>query len=69
MSNFNIEFKCAQCGSKDFEYPEDPKPDDYIICTKCGSKEKYGIVSQQAIEQAEKFITDMAKDAFKDLSS
>lgn len=65
MSSIPIELKCAACGSKSFELPSDPQPDDFVSCAGCGAKARYEDLRIAAIEQAQKLAGEMLKDVFK----
>jgi len=59
----NIEVKCPKCGAKEFKVEgPDPKPKDIFTCAKCGHS---GTFEQIAAKDANKFIKDTFKKAFK----
>lgn len=66
MSKGEIRFNCARCGSAKFEFPsKNPRPDDVIICAKCGASGRYGDIQAEAVRQAKKHAEKMFKDIFK----
>lgn len=65
MTSDNISLKCSKCGSSSFKLPTDPKPDDMIVCAGCGATARYKDVQAQALDQASKFVEDLARDIFK----
>lgn len=67
MSTDTIEFSCASCGSKEFKYPENPKPDDMITCNGCGAQDTYAAIQAAAIEQAKNAVSKVLGDSFKGL--
>ncbi len=58
-------FKCASCGSTEFELPENPKPDDIVRCHGCGATNRYDVLHDQRIAAAKEHVSDIFKDAFK----
>ena len=65
MATESIEFSCSSCGSKDFEFPTNPQPDDLVTCNGCGGQEKYGVLIETAINQTEGFISKMVENVFE----
>lgn len=65
MSQDRITFSCLACGSKDFKFPSDPKPDDLVTCAGCGATSRYEDVQKTALEQGQKAVVDMVRDAIK----
>ncbi len=61
-----IEIQCSDCGSKDFEFPANPKPDDVVTCSGCGRKDTYGAILQKAESE---FIDFLKKGPGGDLLS
>lgn len=60
----SVSFKCANCGSKEFEIPSDPQPDDVITCVGCGAKGTYASIRDMAVSQAKDEIGKMFRDSF-----
>lgn len=60
-----ITFKCAHCGSEQFDIPSNPKPDDVITCGGCGRTGKYSEVQKSARDKALKAAEDQAREAFR----
>ena len=55
---------CSDCGSEDFEYPANPKPDDMVTCNGCGRQDTYGALEAQALAQFEDLIKKGLGDLF-----
>ena len=63
----NIEFSCTRCGSKQFQIPTNPKPDDMVVCSGCGGQAKYGVIMDSASNQAKDSVSKMFREAYKGL--
>ena len=60
-------FSCAECGSKDIKFPEDPQPGDMVICLGCGASNRYGEIQRIAAKLQLDAVTNMVRDALKNL--
>ena len=49
---------CRNCGSKNFQVPENAGPEDQIKCTGCGRSAKLKDVRESLVEQTKKTIFD-----------
>ncbi|WP_024590514.1 MULTISPECIES: hypothetical protein [unclassified Pseudoalteromonas] len=56
---------CTACGSKDFEYPARPKPNDQVTCAGCGAASTYGELQAQAEKEAKKILDGIGKNIFR----
>jgi len=63
MSKETVSIICSGCGSKGFEYPANPKPNDTVTCNGCGAQATYATI----LEAAEKQVIDGIKKDFGDL--
>jgi hypothetical protein len=60
-----IAIKCSHCGSEQFKFPTNPKPDDVVACAKCGRTGKYSDIQHAAMEKGKQAIADQLRDAIK----
>lgn len=60
----SITFKCSKCGSKQFQIPSSPKPDDVVTCAGCGATGTYAALRDMAVTQAKDEIGKMFKASF-----
>ncbi len=65
MTTDSIKIQCSRCGSKLFEHPSDPKPDDMITCSGCGDSARYDAVREAAIEKGKEAITEALRDSLR----
>ena len=56
---------CKTCGSKEFEYPADPKDDDQVTCVGCKGVIKYGELNRQIENEMDNFLDDITKNIFR----
>ena len=60
-----LELICTACGSKDFEYPVHPKPNDQVACAGCGASSTYGELQAQSEKEAKKMLDKISKSIFR----
>ena len=66
MTQDTISFKCNKCGSKDFNIPADPQPDDMVSCAKCGVEiGRYADVQETLLKLAKEEVEKQLRDALK----
>lgn len=56
--------RCRECGSQDFRYPTDPKPDDAVACAGCGATWRFDEFQRAAVEQAQQAVLDALRSGF-----
>lgn len=56
---------CKNCGSDEFEYPENPQPDDMIKCVGCGDEAQFSDIEKQALDAAEVLVKKKLSKFFK----
>ncbi len=56
MTKHSVEITCGHCGSKDFEYPGNPQPDDIVTCTGCGAIATYKEIIEATEAQSFKLL-------------
>lgn len=54
-----ITFNCVKCGSPDFKIPDNPQPDDIIICVECGKDDTYGSIQTEAQKKVKNIWQEM----------
>ncbi|MCY1298981.1 hypothetical protein D9M70_484950 [compost metagenome] len=60
-----ISLQCANCGSKQFQVPDDPKDDSLVTCSGCGAKGLYGKIMGEGVAQAKKALERELGKLFK----
>lgn len=60
-----ITLKCANCGSKDFEVPSNPKSNSVVTCSGCGAQGLYGKIMGEGVAQAKKALERELGKLFK----
>lgn len=65
MATDTLPLVCDKCGSKEFELPKNPRPDDTVTCASCGASGRYADLQRQAVAAAKQYVSDFAKGLFK----
>jgi RNase P subunit RPR2 len=65
MSQDKITFKCAKCGRKDFNIPNNPKPNDMVTCRGCGATSRYADVQAATMKLGKEAVEKALRDGFK----
>ena len=58
---------CAECGSKDISFPDNPEPGDMVTCLGCGASNRYDEIQKIAAKLGQDAVTDMVRDALRSL--
>jgi DNA-directed RNA polymerase subunit RPC12/RpoP len=61
----SLSLVCQQCGSDQFQFPSDPKPEDEVRCNGCGASARFDDLRQQAIAAAKTKVEELARNLFK----
>jgi hypothetical protein len=67
MSDARNAFVCAECGSKEIQFPDNPQPDDMVICMGCGASNRYDEIQKIAAKLEQDAVTDIVRDALKNI--
>lgn len=67
MAEDRIGFACAECGSKDIKFPDNPQPGDMVICLGCGASNRYDEIQRIAAKLEQDAVTNMVRDALQNL--
>lgn len=67
MAEDRIGFACAECGSKEIKFTDNPQPDDMVICMGCGASNRYDEIQKIATKLSQDAVTDIVRDALKNL--
>ena len=67
MTEERSAFCCAECGSKDISFPDNPQPDDMVTCLGCGASNRYDEIQKIAAKLGQDAVTDIVRDALKSL--
>ena len=64
MYGDQITFRCAKCGSKKFDIPANPKPNDMIACER-GHAMKFANAQKQAVDLSKKIAEKTVRNSFR----
>jgi hypothetical protein len=67
MTEERSAFCCAECGSKDISFPENPEPGDMVTCLGCGASNRYDEIQKIAAKLGQDAVTDIVRDALRSL--
>lgn len=57
--------RCSRCSGVDFRIPENPKPDDQVMCAGCGAVGRYGDLQASALNQTAEHGMAEVKDILR----
>ena len=64
MFRDRITLRCAKCGSKKFDIPANPKPNDMIACER-GDAMKFADAQKQAVALSKKIAEKTVRNSFR----
>jgi hypothetical protein len=58
------QFYCSNCGNDKFVIPQNPKPDDNVICKKCNACASYKSIKEHIDKKTKKCFENIFSDFF-----
>ena len=65
MPSPQLGFKCPKFGNDNLKVTGNPKPNDMVTCSECGTNTRFAVVQAAAVKAGKEANAKALRDAFK----